>query len=440
MLIAVQITVLVALILFNGLLSMAEMAIVSSSRGHLEEMAEEGVSGARAALALLDEPARFLSTVQIGITLVGVLSGAVGSATLADDFAILIARVPWLAPSSDTIAFITIVILTTYLSLVLGELAPKQLALNEPERVAVRLAPFMRFLSRVTAPLVRLLTASTVTAVRLLGVKLDEDKGLTEDDVRILLRQATREGVFEQSEQSLVERVFRLDDRPIDWLMTPRKRMTLLDIDDPFDQNWEAMITSGHTFFPVYRDSPDNIIGFVSVKELWPLVTGGMTVDLALMLHEPLFVPENAPALKLVELFRESGQSHALVIDEYGSLEGMVTLYDVVSSLLGDLEDEPDAAQREDGSWLLDGIMPFDEVQELIGSGDLVGEDVGDYNTLGGFVMSSIGRVPEPSDSFDVAGLRFEVMDMDGNRVDKVLVRRLASTGPGSVDDKEGKR
>ncbi|GAB4479584.1 MAG: hemolysin family protein [Anaerolineae bacterium] len=423
-----EIGVLLALVLINGLLAMSELAILSARRERLEGRAEGGDEGARAALELAEEPTRFLSTVQIGITLVGIITGAFGGAALGLELAALLDAIPWLARYSEPLSFAIVVLLTTYLALVLGELAPKRLALANPERAAARIAPAMRFLSRLTGPAVRLLSASTDAVVRLLGVRPQDQPDLTEEDVRLLIRQAAREGVLAESEQAMVERVFRLDDRDIDLLMTPRTEMVSINIADPLEKVWRRMAESGHDHFPAYEGSPDDVIGMLAARRVWAALAQGGPVNLRDLLQPPLLIPETAVTLRALDLFRRAGQEAALVVDEYGSVQGIVTLNAVMASVLGKLVGLAPVQRRPDGSLLIDGLFPVDDLMALLEIEGLPCADTEDVNTAGGLMMALIDRLPAVGDRVDVCGWRFEVLAMDGNRVDRLSVSPGAKT------------
>jgi putative hemolysin len=422
-----EILVIILLILGNGLLAMAEIAIVSSRKVRLQQRAEEGDERAGNALELANEPDDFLSTVQVGITLVGVLAGAFGGATVADKLALEIEKIPALAPYSHAVALVTVVLVITYFSLVLGELVPKRLALYNPERIAAMIAGPMRTLSKIAMPLVRLLSASTQLVLRLLGVKPSEEPPVTEEEVKVLLDMGTQAGVFEEVEQELVGRVFRLGDRTIDSLMTPRTEIIWLDLEDAPEVNRHKIVECPYSRLPVAVGDLDHMQGIVQAKSLLARCMAGENFDLRAALSPPQYVPESMPAFRMLEFFRASRVHIALVIDEFGGLQGLLTLSDILEAIVGDMllkgkADEFEVVQREDGSWLLDGLLPVDEFMDLLDVSQLPDGDQSNYQTVGGFVMSYLGRIPRAGDSFDWNNLHLEVMDMDGFRVDKVLV------------------
>jgi len=425
--ITLEVIFILILILANGLLAMAEIAMISARKARLQQRADDGDEQARAALDLANDPADFLSTVQIGITLVGVLAGAFGGATIAAQISGWVAGFPILAPYSAAIGVGLVVIIITYFTLVLGELVPKRLALHNPERIATLMAAPMRLLSRLTSPLVRLLSFSSNLVLRLLGAKPSNEPPVTEEEIKVMIEQGTQAGVFVEAEQDMVQAIFRLADRRVGTLMTPRTDVVWLDLDDTLEENQRKLFGSAHSRFPVAEGSLDHVVGVVLAKDLLSSCITGRTLDLREVLLSPMFVPESMPALHVLEQFRESRIHTALVIDEYGGFQGLVTLFDILESIVGEIPDAGDTSdlevtQREDGSWLVDGMLPVDELKEIFHLSTLPGEERGYYQTVGGFLMTFLGRIPVASDHFVWSGLRFEVMDMDGLRVDKVLI------------------
>ena len=424
-----EVTIVLLLIALNGLFAMSEFALVSARKARLQQSSEEGVPGALAALDLANSPNRFLSTVQIGITLIGVLSGAFGGATLAHKFAGVLAGYPFLAPYSDTLAIGAVVVAITYLSL-LGELVPKRLALSDPERIASIVAGPMHALSGFASPAIRLLSASTDLLLKLGGVKSSGRSPVTEEEIKILIDQATVAGVFEEAEQEMVQRVFRLGDRHAGALMTPRQKIEWLDVNDASEKHRRKIVNSPFSRFPVCQGKLSNILGVLHAKTLLNHSLTGRPFDVRSSLEQPLFVHENMHVWNVMELFRKSGTQMALVIDEYGTIEGLVTLNDILEAIVGEIPsydplDEPRVVKREDGSWLVDGMLPADEVKALFDIRNLPGEGLGHYETLGGFAMTYLKRIPTEGDRFECCGLSFEVVDMDAHRVDKVLIRKL---------------
>jgi putative hemolysin len=429
-----QILLLSLLILINGLLSMSEIAIISARKTRLQQLADEGDHQAREALALAATPNRFLSTVQVGITLIGVLAGAVSGATLGEELAVYVSMVPWLHPYAGAVSITIVVVLITFFSLVLGELVPKRLALNRPERIARAVAAPMRALSVVAAPLVRLLSLSTDLFLRLLGVHPSEEPPVTEEELRVLLEQGTEAGVFQEVEQDMVESVLHLGDRRVMSMMTPRPDIIWLDVEDSPEMIQAKITASSYSRFPVGQGSLDQILGEVQTKDLLAHSLAGQPFDLRAVLRDPLYVPETMSALRVLEAFRQSGTAMALALDEYGSVQGLVTLTDILESIVGDIpsgdeEEDPQVVQREDGSWLLDGMLPVEELKELLNLDQLPGEEQGLFQTVAGFVVSLIGRIPTTADHAAWRSWRFEVVDMDGQRVDKILVSPLPAAG-----------
>ena len=404
----------------------------------LQQRAEEGNRGAEAALALNENPDRFLSTVQIGITLVATLSSAVAGVGLSDALAeILVNIFPQIQPYAHQISLGFIVLIITYLSLVLGELVPKRLAITNPEGVASSVAGPMIFLERLMSPVVKFLSLSTDVIVRLIGVRKPEEPPVTEEEIRSMLQEGEEVGVFEETETEMVELVFRLADRRVNSLMTPRTTIEWLDMLEPFNENLSRVLESTHTFFPVAEGSLDNVQGILSSKALLArslsLSNNGEVVDFHDMVQPALFVPESMPAFKVLELLREASGNLALVIDEWGGVQGMVTLFDVLEAIVGAIPDagqpyEPMATRREDGSWLVDGSMNIDEFKDLLDLDALPNEDRAGYQTVAGFVLAQIGAIPAAGQTFEWQDMRVEVLDMDELRVDKVLVMKTGTS------------
>jgi len=432
--------VVVLLIFINGIFAMSEIAVVSARKTRLRQWAEEGNAKARAALELANNPNQFLATIQIGITLVGILAGVFGGATIARELAVILSDITWLAPYSHPLSLVLVVLVITYLSLIVGELVPKRLALNNPERLAMVIAAPMQVLSRIAYPAVHLLGLSTEFLLRALGMKPSTEPPVTEEEIRALIEQGTQAGMFEEAEQEMVERVFRLGDRRVSAVMTPRTEIVWLDREASAQEIRRTIIESVHSRFLVADGSLDNVLGVVHAKDLLAHMLGEQAVNLEATLQQPLYVPESMRALEVLELFKQSGTHIALVIDEYGGIQGLVTPSDILEAIVGDLpaageQVEPLAMQRADGSWLLDGMLPVDEFKDLFDLGELPGEDQGIYQTLAGFVVMQLGRIPAATDSFVWEGLKIEVMDMDGNRVDKVLVTPTGDTISDSAAD-----
>jgi putative hemolysin len=418
--------IILSLILLNGFFSMAELAVISSRRARLQAMAEEGSRGARAALALADDSSRFLSAVQIGITLIGILAGAFGGATLAVDLAEVLVRWEWLAPYAPEAALGLVVAVITLLSLVIGELVPKQLALNNAERIASWVAIPMVGVARVAAPAVHLLDASTRAVLRLFATAQPEPT-VTEDEIKMLISEATAAGVVEHAERAMISGVMRLGDLPVQALMTPRPDIKWIDLDDDRETNLRRLRESRHSRFPVARGELDELVGVLQAKDLLDACLDGKAIDLA-EVREALVVPEGADALQLLELLKRNPMHLALVVDEYGSVQGLVTATDLMEAIVGGLAEEgvggeAEVTLRDDGSWLMDGSLGVTELKEILGLKAL--PDEGDYHTLAGFMLTQLAHVPSPGEHVEWMGTRFEVVDMDGHRIDKVLVSRL---------------
>ncbi|MEO8608147.1 MAG: hemolysin family protein [Chloroflexota bacterium] len=416
-----EIFIIVIITFLNGILSMTETAFVSARKARLQQMADDGDENARITLAMTADPNRLLSAIQIGITLIGVLAGAFGGITIAEGLAAHIEKIPALAFYSEAIGLTIVVIFTTYLSLVVGELVPKSLALRDPERVAAAFVPRLRFFATLTGPLIRLLSLSTALVLRLLGIKPSDEPPISAQEIQVLIRQGVQAGVFDESEHEMVSGVLGLSNQRVSALMTPRTEITWIDLDDAPEISLHKIVASPHSRFPVGKGSLDNIQGIIRAKELLDRSLNGQPVDLSACVKETLFVPETATAAHALELLKQSGRHIALVFGEYGGVEGLITLNNLVEEIIGDIG-TPTAVQRADGSWLLDGLLTIEAVKEVIVVKVLPGEGDGHYQTLGGFIMAHLGHVPNAADYFDWNGWRFEVMDMDGRRVDKVLV------------------
>ncbi|MFW7378347.1 MAG: hemolysin family protein [Oligoflexus sp.] len=418
--------VILILIGLNGLLSMSEMAMVSARKIRLQQEADKGQSGAQTALRLLEEPSRFLAAIQVGITLIGVLAGAFGGASIARELTPFFAQFPFLAPYATSVSLGSVVLVITLLSLVFGELIPKRLALGRAEGITMMIAKPINFLVVLSRPAVHFLSFATEGFLKLLRYQQPEDAAVSDYEVNILMEQGALAGVFEREEEAIIKRTLRLSDRTIEEVMTKRIQLVCIDIDDPLEKNLEYIKSSNHTYFPVFQESIDKIIGVISTKQLLSAAIDGPISDLRPFLQEPLFVPSVMPALRLLEIFQTSGKHFAIVIDEYGGLSGVVTVLDFLEALVGDLPEEMAegisevAVLRDDGSWLIDGIMQLEDICTALS----LPEDEffpDDYSTLGGFLMNELGYIPRAGDKLFWKSWWFEVVDMDGNRVDKVL-------------------
>jgi putative hemolysin len=426
-----ELLVLLLLILVNGVFVLSEMAVVSARKTRLQQWRDERRAGADAALALAHSPAHFLSTTQIAITVITILIGALGEATLSQKLADGFSQVPTLQPYAGDLAFWIVVVGIAVCALVLGELVPKRLALVNPEGIASAIARPMQLLSKAMFPLVRLMSFVTELILRLLGVHASGEPPVTKEEINVLMEQGAEAGVFEKHEQAIVSRVFRLDEELIVDVMTPRGDITYFDLNEPFEVNREKLLRSGHSRFVVCRGGLQDVVGILRAKTLLDAAFEGKPLDFADDAAKALCVPDTLTMVELLEAFKKHRQHLALVIDEYGEIQGLVTMNDIMEALVGDVatvEDsaEPDIVQREDGSWLVDGAIFIERFKEAIGLDQaLADEDGHSYRTLGGLAMKVLGRMPQVGDRFLSGGLRFEVVDMDQNRVDKLLVTRL---------------
>jgi putative hemolysin len=420
-----QAGVILLLVLLNGVFAMAEMAIVSARKPWLRRAAEQGDAGAKAALRLAEAPNRFFATAQIGITLIGVLAGAYGGATLAEQIGRALEAYRALAPYGEGLGVAIVVVAITYLSVVLGELVPKRLALGNPEGIARRLARPMDVLALLATPLVAFLGASTDLALRLLGRHGAKGTPVTEDEVRVLVEAGVEAGVFHDHEPQLVQSVLALDEVRVDQVMTPRARVIFLNRADSHQAVWRKVVASAHANFPVYEGSRDNVIGVVSVKAIYAHLAAGLPISLADLATKPALVPETATLTRLVEAFRSSRIHVALVVDEYGTMVGLATLMDVLEAIVGAMPAQgerlrPCALKRPDGSWLIDGMLELDELERA--TGIALPQDADHrYTTLAGFVLDRLGHLPAEGEACEWEGHRFEVLDMDRQRIDKVL-------------------
>jgi putative hemolysin len=412
------------LLLLNGVLAMAETALLSVRKVRLQNDSKKGDKRADAVLKLTENPNLFLSVIQIGITSIDLLIGALTGATLGVWIDLQLEQFPALKEYSEIIGILVGVLPITYLSLVLGELVPKRLALRDPEEVSATIAKPMLFFSKLFAPIVKLLSVSTDFILRVLGVKVNSEPPVTEEEIQLLIDQGTQAGVFEEAEQDMVEGIFSLGDQRVYSLMTPRTDIIYLDINDSVEEIRLKIAESEFSRFPVRQDSLDMILGIVKARDLLVRSLGGEEIKLKDMLKPAFFIPETMLASRALEIFKEKGTELLLVIDEFGGIQGLLTINDILEEIVGQIEiEEPQALQRQDGSWLLDGMLEVDEFKEIFKLNILPHED--EYETLSGFVMMSLGRVPQSADHFEWQGLRFEVIDMDGRRVDKVLVTTL---------------
>lgn len=425
-----EIIIVLVLIVINGIFALSEFALVSAKKTRLRQRAEEGDARAATALKLANDPTQFLSTIQIGITLVGIFVGAFGGATIAEELASYLQEIPTLAPYSDALSITLVVLVITYLTLIFGELVPKRLALNNAEAIASHVAKPMFFLSIIAKPLVFILSHSTETVLRLMRVRKTTGPPITEEEIKIMLEEGTKAGVFERAELSMIEGVFDIGDRRVESLMTHRTDIVALDLDDPVGENLRKMIESGRSNFPAYERDLDDVVGMVSVKDILAKLVESGTVDIRASVTKPLFIPEAITVLKLLESFKGTGVHVALITDEYGSIQGIITLHDILEAIVGDVHTlgEPVETQvtvLENGSWLIDGDTPVEKLKDVLSVDSFPGEDRGYYRTIAGLIMFILQRIPKTGDHIELNGLRYEVVDMDGNRIDKVMVTRV---------------
>lgn len=428
--------VVVGLVLLNGFFAMSELAVVSARKIRLQQMAAQGQSGALKALGLAERPGPFLSTIQVGITTIGIFSGAFGEASFVSTLAPVLERIPLLAPFAGELALAIVVVAITYATLILGELVPKHLALHHREAIAVRISRPMVWLSRATAPFVWFLGVSTEAVLKLLGVKAKPEPPVTEEEIRALMKQGMEAGVFEVEEHAFVSRILRLDERRVPSIMTPRPDVDVLDLEEDLAVNLERIRQTRHKRYPVTRGGLESVEGVVDSTDLLERCLSGAPLDLVATVRPALFVPESVTVIELLELFKGGRAEMALVVDEFGEIEGLVTLGDVLEAVVGEMPSEREEAdavvEREDGSWLIDGSVSLDRLREVLNSSSLFpGEVEEGYHTVAGLVMTGLGRLPQVSDHFVWDGLRFEVVDMDRRRVDRVLLSRVPERAAG---------
>jgi putative hemolysin len=428
---------LLGLILINGLFAMAEMSVVSARKARLHQLADDGAAGAGAALKLANEPTDFLSTIQIGITTIGILSGALGEATLAAPLGDHLQKLGIPEQYADEGALVVVVASITLVSLIVGELVPKRLALLNPEAIASLIARPMSFLSRVVHPLVQVLSFLTRFVLRVLRVRESREPPVSEDEIKVLMEQGTHAGVFERSEQAIVSRLFALDEQRVGAVMTPRVDLATLDLDDSADEIRATLREHGHSRFPVLGADGEPA-GFLRTKDLVDRLIAGEPIELPSLVQKALFVPNSLSLMQVLETFRRRRQHMALVVDEYGEMQGLVTLNDVLGALVGEIasveeDSDPDVVLRDDGSWLIAGTVTIAAFKETTGAEEaLPDEDEGRYNTLAGLAIELLRELPKVGDRFQTSEFMFEVVDMDRHRVDRLLVTRRARPATGT--------
>jgi putative hemolysin len=427
-----DVAILVALIAVNALFAMAEVALLTAKRSKLQRMVDAGDHRAAAALELGEDPNRFLSTVQVGITTIGILNGVVAESALSTPVAQWLEQTGVSPDTSGLLASTLIVVIITYLSIVLGELVPKRIGQSNPEPIARIVARPMLGLAKAARPLILLLSGSTRLLLRLFGVRQTGAPVVTEEEIHALLEEGSDAGVIEENERQMVRNVFRLDDRQITSLMVPRGDIISLDLEEPLNENLQRIQASEHSRFPVCQGGFDDVLGFINAKVLLGQTLRGETPDFKTDLQPAVFVPESLTGMELLEHFKSSGVQMAFVIDEYGEIQGLITLQDLIEAIAGEFkpDDHEDAwaIQRQDGSWLLDGIIPVPELKDTLGLEAVPEEDKGRYNTLSGMLMLLMGRIPSAGEAVNWESWRFEVVDMDGKRIDKVLATQVAET------------
>jgi magnesium and cobalt exporter, CNNM family len=423
--------IILALILLNGFFAASEIAVVSARRSRLAQRAQAGQRGARQALDLVEHPDRFLATVQVGITLISTIAAAFGGASLSAALAALLQGIPAIAPWAEGAAFIIVVLLITYFSLVLGELVPKRIALNHADGVAARVSPAMNALAQVARPIVALLTGSVNIALRLLGQADVRAEPLTEEDIVYLIHEGAIGGAVEEQEERLIRRVFRFTDRRVEQVMTPRADIVAVEIEEPLDVIRERFLSSGHSRLPVYEHRLDEVRGVLLARDLLREQEARKPPEIRSLLRPPLFVTERQHIDDLLAMFQREGEQIAFAVDEYGQISGLVTLQDVLEELVGEIRSEYGAEEEgairrlDDSSWMVDGGTDWETVHEEVGLPEIPPDEVGEYTTIGGLVLTRLGRIPSEGDTLTDGDFRLDVVDMDGRRIDKVRIQRL---------------
>lgn len=427
-----EILIIVLLIFANGIFAMSEMAVITARKSRLEDWVKRGNMRAKIALELAQAPNQLLSSVQIGITLIGIFTGAFAGRDVAQWMAEYIEPLPYLGAYHTQVGLGLVVVIITYFSLVVGELVPKRLAMRHPESISTVVAVPLRCFARLSAPMVFLLSVSTELLCRLFGRAPSQEPPVTEEEIKHLVKQGAQAGVFDEEAEDLVQAVLRLGDKTARSLMTPRTQISWLDLENDLDQVCAKIAESGHSRFPVAAGGLDQVVGVVQAKDLLTHTLAGKAIDLPTLMQQPLFVPRTISALEVLESFKNTNKHIALVVDEYGGIEGLLTHHDILEAIAGNIPigekaADPKAVRRHDGSWLLDGMLSVDEFKELFHLEAIPGEKRDAYQTLGGFVFTQMGRVPIVAEAFEWRGLRFEIVDMDGKRIDKILATSIAS-------------
>lgn len=423
----IEIFIILILVFLNGFFAMSEIAIVSSKKARLEDLAQKGKRGAKIALSLITEPEKFLSTVQVGITLIGIVAGAYGGIAIAEDITPLIQKISLFEEAAEEISIIFVIAVITYLSLVIGELVPKTIAFNNPETIAVIVAPIMKLLSAAVSPVIWFLTISTKLFLRTFRIKQNTQPPITEEELKILLEQGSKHGTLETKEAEMIQSIFRFGDRKADSIMTLRKDVVWINANDSSEKIKEIIMKYKFSKYPVCDGSLDKMLGVISIRDFLENYFSNDEVDLRSIMIQPVIVTEYSNSLKILEKFRQSKNYIAIVIDEYGAVQGLITLHDLVENIFGDLpeifeQNEEEIFYEKDGSMLIEGSFLVDELEELL---KIYLQDKDKYNTLGGLIMYHLNRIPNTGDSFELAHYLFKVVDMDGKRVDKVLVKKI---------------
>lgn len=419
-------------ILANGMFAMAEMAVVSSRKTRLKKLARDGSKRAGLVLDLIEAPTHFLSTVQFVITLIGILAGAFGGATIAKRLSNALSEIPFFGTYANEISLGIVVVLIALITLILGEIVPKRLALHAPEKTSMTIAGPISKLGKLVFPFVWVISRITDWLLDLMGIRRSDEPTITREEVQVMVEQGSHAGVFHHAEIGMVEGVMRLDEEPVGDLMTPRPKIVWLNVCDPDEVNWRKIVTSNHSYFPLYEGNRDHVIGMVSVKSMWANIAAGVKTKLRDLAVAPLIVPETMTAVRLLEAFKQTRKHIALVTDEFGSVIGLATLIDVLEAIVGDIPSEeekhPSFVKREDGSYLIDAMMEIDEFKQLLSLDELPNELTDDYHSVGGFALSMFGRIPTEGECFEFENLRFEIVDMDRHRIDKILASPISDS------------
>jgi putative hemolysin len=435
-----NIILIFVLFLINAIFKMYEIAMVSSKKTRLLARAEDGLKGASVAVELLQDPdQQYLSALQVMINMIDTMAGGIGGAMLSQPLAEVLKRIAWLEPFAEIVALILVVVVITYFSIVIGELIPKRIAVSKPEDVVTKYSPMIKSLSRILRPLTKLLGASTNLGIKIFNIDVTREPAITEEELKGYIQEGRQTGVFDEAEQTMVSGVFRFTDRRVDAIMTPHTELDWIDLDDDHDTIVKELMESSYSRLPVAHGDLDRSMGYVNTKDLLGVDIHNPEFNLEDYVRQPLFFPGNMQAVKAFEQFRETGIHHALVLDEYGGVEGFVTLYDILESIVGDIpldefDTDQDAIQRSDGTWLFDGLIPIDELKEILDVDELPEENQAGFQTLSGFVMNQMGRIPKTGQLFEWDHWRFEVVDMDGRRVDRVLVTDISAEENPSVE------